>query len=160
MEVATAGGWRALLAPFDRQTPPPVSLHLAVLVEPYLGFLLEGRKTVESRFSVRATPPYGCVNSRDVVLVKKSGGPIVGAFTAASVWYYRLDPASWDDVRQDFAAGLCAQDGFWEERAAASFATMMRIADVRRLPAVKVPKRDRRGWVVLSDRRQPERLLW
>jgi hypothetical protein len=35
--------------------------------------------------------------------------------------------------------------GFWEERADAAFATLMRVVDVRELPDVHIPKRDRRG---------------
>jgi hypothetical protein len=158
-EGAEAHGWGALLAPFDEQAAPPVSLHLAVLVEPYLSFILDGRKTVESRFSVRPMPPYGCVDEGDVVLLKESGGPVVGAFTASSAWHYRLDPASWAELREEFTRAICAQDGFWESRAAAEYATLIRITEVRHLAPVAVPKRDRRGWVVLADRNRSDRLL-
>ena len=149
--------WREVLAPF-RAPSPAVSLHLAVLVEPYLSFLLSGTKTVESRFSAREIAPYRRVEKDDVILLKQASGPIVGAFNAAAVWYYELDPGSWAEVRE-FAAALCAHDGFWEAREAASFATLVRVDSVRPLPALSVPKRDRRGWVVLADRRQQERLL-
>jgi hypothetical protein len=158
-EHADAGAWRTLLAPFDELAAPTISLHLAVLIEPYLTFVLDGRKTVESRFSVRAAPPFGCVEHGDIVLLKQSGGPVVGAFTASSAWDYELDPASWAELRREFAVALCAQDGFWEQRAAAEYATLIRIADVRRLPPVLVPKRDRRGWVVVANRHGTNRLL-
>lgn len=152
-------GWGDLLGPFRQLGPPEVSLHLAVFVEPYLRFLLEGQKTVESRFSIRAMPPYRRVDQGDIVLLKESGGPIVGAFTVAAVWFYELDPASWRDLRRDFAEALCAQAGFWEQRAAAAFATLIRVANVRHMPPIVVPKRDRRAWVVLADRAQGGRLL-
>jgi hypothetical protein len=158
-ESAGEDGWRDLLDPFNQPTPPDVSLHLAVLVEPYLSFILDGQKTVESRFSTRVMPPYGRVDDGDIVLMKKSGGPIVGAFTAAAVWSYELDPASWRELRRDFANALCAQAGFWDERAAAAYATLVRVADVRSLPPVTIPKRDRRAWVVLADRARGQRLL-
>jgi len=158
-EAAGEGGWRALLDPFNNLSPPDVSLHLAVLVEPYLSFILDGQKTVESRFSIRAMPPYRRVEAGDVVLLKESGGPIVGAFTAAAVWFYELDPSSWRELRRDFTDALCAQAGFWEQRAGAGFATLIRVLDPKRLPPVAVPKRDRRAWVVLADRARGERLL-
>jgi hypothetical protein len=158
-ENAKTSDWRQILDPFDGIDAPQVSLHMAVLVEPYMQFLLDGQKTVESRFSVHRVPPYRCVEAGDVVLVKASGGPVVGAFTASAVWYYRLDLSSWQDVRREFAAALCAQDRFWEERSAASFATLVRVSDVGRLPPVAVPKRDRRGWVVLATRRREDLLL-
>ena len=158
-EAAGDDGWRALLDPFNKLATPHVSLHLAILVEPYLSFILNGQKTVESRFSIRAIPPYGRVGAGDIVLLKESGGPIVGAFTAAAVWFYELDPISWREVRRDFTDALCAQAGFWEQRAGAGFATLIRVIDVRRLPPVAVPKRDRRAWVVLADRERGERFL-
>jgi hypothetical protein len=158
-ESAAEDGWRDLLHPFKQLDPPDVSLHLAVLIEPYLSFILDGQKTVESRFSMRAMPPYGRVGQGDIVLLKQSGGPIVGAFSAAAVWSYELDPDSWRDLRQDFAEALCAQAGFWEQRSTAAFATLIRVADVRRMPPIDVPKRDRRAWVVLADRSREGRLL-
>lgn len=158
-ESAGEDGWRDLLDPFNRLGSPDVSLHLAVLVEPYLSFILDGQKTVESRLSMRAMPPYGRVDAGDLVLLKESGGPIVGAFTAAAVWSYELDPRSWHELQRDFAEALCAQAGFWEQRARAAFATLVRVAEVKRLPPIAVPKRDRRAWVVLADRARGERLL-
>lgn len=157
--AANADGWQSLLAPFGGLKPPPVSLHLAVLVEPYLGFILRGAKTVESRFSVRPGPPYQRVARGDIVLLKASGGPIVGAFTASAVWSYRLDPSSWDEVRREFAVAMCAQDGFWEDRSAAEYATLLRVSEVRRLHPMTIPKKDRRGWVVLANRQDGNGLL-
>jgi predicted transcriptional regulator len=151
-------GWSDVLSPFDGHAIPPVSLHLAVFVEPYLSFILDGRKTIESRFSVRPMPPFGCVDAGDVVLLKESGGPVVGAFTATAAWDYRLDPATWHELRRDFAVALCAQDAFWEEREGAEYATLIQVSHPRRLPSVSIPKRDRRGWVVVADRNWNDRL--
>lgn len=157
--TAATDSWQELLAPFHSASAPPVSLHLAVLVQPYLDFILDGKKTVESRFSVRPIPPYRRVDSGDIVLLKASGGPIIGAFTAAAAWYYRLEPESWGALRRDYAEALCAQDGFWESRSAAEYATLVRVSNVRRLVPTTIPKRDRRGWVILAERRRPDRLL-
>src|SRR5690349_15466295 len=65
-------------------------LHLAVMQEPFLGYVLEGRKTVESRFAKRRGAPYQCVLPGDAVLLKRVSGPIVGLCEAGDVWYYRL----------------------------------------------------------------------
>ena len=134
-------------------------MHLAVVQEPYLGFILRGTKSIESRFSVQPVPPYRRVQAGDLILMKHPGGPVVGAFTVSSAWHYRLDPSTWQDLRVNFAAALCAQDGFWEARANARFATLMRISDVLTLPPMEVPKQDRRGWVILADRHRGDRLL-
>lgn len=129
----------------------PFSVHLAIFVEPYLTYVLDGRKTVESRFSAVRCPPYRRVQRGDVVLVKASGGPVVGLFLVGQTWSYRLDQSSWKTIRQEFADALCAQDPeFWTKRETASFATLMQVDKVQRIEPIPWVKRDRRGWVVLQ----------
>ncbi len=136
-----------LLADQDTQR----GLHLAILLEPYLRFVLERTKTVESRFSRNGCAPYGRVGAGDILLLKRSSGPVVGMCTVTAVWDYRLTPTTWAEIKQQFGPAICAQEGFWEERSEAAYATLMTVADAHELPAIHVPKRDRRGWVVLSD---------
>ena len=126
-------------------------LHLAVLVEPYLQYILDGTKTVESRFSKHRIAPYGCVKRNDVVLLKRSGGPIMGVCQVTDVWYYQLEPKSWRKIQSDFSEMLCAQDPtFWSKRKSASYATLMGLKHVLKITPVNCTKRDRRGWVVLK----------
>ena len=128
----------------------PFGLHLAILVEPYLKYILDGKKTVESRFSERRIAPYGRVQKDDIILLKRSGGPIVGLCQVANIWYYQLDPESWQEIRNEFTQMLCAQDpAFWEQRENAEFATLMRLRNVHEITPIKYSKSDRRGWVVL-----------
>ncbi len=144
--------WESYLKQLTSPASVPFALHLAILVEPYLQFILDGKKTVESRFSTRRFAPYNRVDKGDVVLLKQSSGPIVGVCQVAYAWFYQLDPESWRTIREDFAAALCAQDpDFWKEREAASFATLMRIRHVKSIEPIKFAKRDRRGWVVLHE---------
>lgn len=127
------------------------ALHLAVCIEPYLRYILEGKKTVESRFSTRRFAPYHHVDPGDVVLLKQSSGPIVGICLVTHVWFYKLNPQSWQELRTQFAQALCASDpAFWQEREQAAYATLMRVREVQAIPPMSVSKRDRRGWVVLQ----------
>lgn len=139
--------WESYLASAASDT---FALHLAIFVEPYLEYVLEGKKTVESRFSTRRFAPYQQVSTGDVLLLKASGGPIVGVCQVTHVWFYHLDPESWRFIQTHFTEALCAQDpAFWTARQHATFATLMRVQHVRRLAPIPFPKRDRRGWVVL-----------
>jgi len=131
--------------------PATSGLHLAILVEPYLRYILEGKKTVESRFSERRVAPYGSVNKDDVILLKRAGGPIVGLCRASDIWYYELDPKSWKEIRTGFSQMLCAQDpDFWSQRKSAEFATLIRLTNVLKIPPFRYSKTDRRSWVVLK----------
>lgn len=144
--------WENYLMELKTPFSATFSLHLAIFVEPYLQFILEGKKTVESRFSSRRFAPYNRVDKGDVVLLKQSSGPIVGVCQVNYAWFYELDPESLQTLKKDFAVAICAQDSdFWKQREAASFATLMRIENVKSISPIKFTKRDRRGWVVIHE---------
>ena len=126
-------------------------IHLAIFVEPYLSYILEGKKTIESRFGVTRRAPYRKVREGDILILKRSGGPVQGICEVSQVWFYELDKENRGTIEKDFAAALCAQDpSFWRDRKCASFATLMRIRNVRPLRPFNIPKKDRRGWIHFS----------
>lgn len=142
--------WAEQAHALSERGTPNRSVHLAVFVDPFLEYILSGKKTVESRFSMVRFPPYGRVSRGDLILLKESGGPVVGVCEVGAAWFYRLNAESWKTIRRDFAAAICAEDPeFWRSREQAEFATLMYISRVKRLPPVVWPKRDRRGWVVV-----------
>jgi hypothetical protein len=145
--------WESYLEQAAVQQPAAYALHLAVLVTPYLRLILDGAKTVESRFSVRRGVPWGRISVGDIVLLKRSGGPISGIGYAAEVRFYQLGPGELQRIRDEFGTALAVQDpAFWEQRASAAFATLLRLDHVRPLPPINYAKRDRRGWVILQPR--------
>ena len=151
--------WSGLLKEALIESLPPVSTHLAIFVEPFLQFVLEGKKPVESRFSAKKCAPYDAISENDLVLLKRSGGPIVGVCEVSKVWFYELDPQSWRSIREEFAVAMCAQDpGFWNSRENAAYATLLHLGRVKAVPPIGCTKRDRRGWVVLR-RRGDQRIL-
>jgi hypothetical protein len=152
-QVKSDNVWGGLLREALTERLPSVSTHLAVFVEPFLQFVLEGRKPVESRFSSKKCVPYDAISENDVILLKRSGGPIVGVCEVSKVWFYELDPQSWRSIRDEFAVDMCAQDpGFWNSRENAAYATLLQLGRVKAIPPIYCPKRDRRGWVVLRTR--------
>ena len=143
--------WETYIEDVMPYSPSLYSIHLAIFVEPYLQFILDGKKTVESRFSVTRRAPYNQVDKGDVILLKKSGGPITGIGKISMTWSYELDPSSWENIRSEFKQALCAEDpSFWKEREKASYATLMRLSHVRSIEPFEIKKQDRRGWVVLK----------
>ena len=130
----------------------PCRIHLAIFVEPYLSYILQGKKTVESRFSLNRIAPYQKASKGDIIILKRSGGPVFGLCEISAVWSYHLDPKSWKHIRKEFTKSLCAQDpDFWNRRSHASYATLMGIKNVITIDPVNWKKRDRRGWVILHN---------
>ena len=149
--VQTHPYWRKYIA----HLPAKNNLHLAVFVEPYLSFVLDGRKTVESRFSSVRCAPYERVASGDVILLKQVSGPVVGICRATSASYYQLDKVRILELKSRFSKMICpVNEKFWQDRAKASFATLITIADVCKLGPFSVAKRDRRGWVTMAEWRK------
>jgi hypothetical protein len=128
-----------------------ISLHLAILVEPFLQYILDGKKTIESRFSKRPIPPFGSVRRGDAIVLKRSSGPIIAICEVGNAWEYTLNPTIVSELRNRFAQALCAMDpDFWESRSQARFLTLMQIHRVKEIDSLAVQKIDRRGWVVVS----------
>ncbi len=90
LRLTSDPAWSSLLA------DPARAVHLAVMLEPWLSLVLSGRKTVESRFGKHPVPPYGTVTPGDIIVFKRSSGPVLALALAVGVRYAGLspDPAS------------------------------------------------------------------
>ena len=91
--------WGSRFAPWRAGQAVDFAWHLAVFIEPFLTFVLDGKKKVESRFSINEAAPYRKVHRGDVILIKWSGGPVVGIAEAAEVSSYQIDQDSLRDIR-------------------------------------------------------------
>ncbi|NTU81949.1 MAG: ASCH domain-containing protein [Chloroflexales bacterium] len=152
--------WRRQVQQLQDAAYGAPALHLAILVNPYLERILSGRKTIESRFSMQRRAPYQQIQQGDVVLFKRSGGPILGIGFVDEVMFYRLTPAVLTEIQTTYAAELGIDDpNFWSERAHAAYGTLTRLSHVRRLPPMPFIKRDQRAWLVLQNRVLQPQLL-
>ncbi len=123
------------------------ALHVAVMREPYLTLLLEGRKTIESRFSVNRVCPFDAVEAGDVLALKEQSGPLVGLALVEHAAFYELDPATLAEIRREFTSRICADGAFWQARTNARYGSLLRVAAPLRIEPLRLAKRDRRGWV-------------
>src|SRR5262245_5542782 len=100
-----------------------LGVHLAVMVEPYLSYLLSGSKRIESRFSKNAITPYQQINTGDLVFLK--AGPVLGSFRVASTRFFALGDGDLERIRRDYAGEICANtDEFWDARTSKRYATL------------------------------------
>jgi hypothetical protein len=140
-----------------------VGVHLAVFVEPYLTAVLRGKKTIESRFGMHRRPPYQCVSPNDFILMKRSGGPVVGLAVAKSVEFHQLSPTVLADIKARLAQQLYALDEeFWERRSDKQYASLIELGDPIEIDRLAIAKRDRQGWIIFdrSSGRGPQLDLW
>lgn len=128
--------------------------HLAIFTPPFLNLILEGKKTVEGRFSKVRCAPYGMVEVGDIVLMKESGGLVIGSFIVVKVESFEnLTQEKLKELETRYSEHLCANADpqYWQRRRACKYATLMHVAQTTRFERpFPFPKKDRRGWVVID----------
>jgi len=129
-----------------------VGIHLAVFNEPFLSLVFDGKKKIESRFSINKISPYEKIKEGDVVILKESGGPITGIFVVGEVKFFKqLDKCLIAKIEDEFGELICTSydKDFWTKREKANYASLIEVNKIKKLPPFKSEKRDRSGWSIL-----------
>ncbi|MDA9554652.1 ASCH domain-containing protein [Pelobium sp.] len=130
-------------------------VHVGIFAEPYLTLIIEGKKTIESRFSVNKISPYGRIFNGDLVLVKKAGGSIVGMFIAGDVKFHsRLNVSKLKDLESKYGKQICTEvnPDFWVNRKESKFATLIDITRFKEIKPFTINKSDRTAWSIVQNR--------
>ena len=127
--------------------------HLAILKQPYLEAILDGRKSVESRFTRTRRGPFKQVQVGDRIFLKLSSGPICAVATAAAVKNFEnLTPPKIAQLKQQYNHYVKADNAYWHSKADFRFGCLIWLTDLRPIKPVRINKKDWRGWVVLTER--------
>jgi hypothetical protein len=132
-----------------------IGVHLAIFNEPFLSLIINGKKKIESRFSMNKITPFMKVRKGDIVILKESGGLVTGAFIAGDVKYINnLDKIILKKIENDYGELICSNydKNFWENRTKARYVSLIEVKNVKRLKPFKSEKNDRSGWSILKDR--------
>ena len=135
-----------------------MAIHVAILKQPYLHAVLEGRKTVEARLTRTAMPPFGKIEAGELIFLKASGGPFMATATAGTVVAERdLTPQRFDALRERFQPAVGGTDEFWNQRRATTrYATFTGLTDVH--PCSVGPRyrvANMKAWYVLPEELSP-----
>ena len=133
--------------------------HLAILSPGWTELILDGSKTVESRFTKVRCAPFGKVDAGDIVYMKESGGLVKGMFRVAEVETYenltdgQICDLFYKEYREQIFASMSALMRRPPEKwLTAKHATLIHISDpVAFDEPFPFPKRDPRAWVVLDQ---------
>lgn len=135
-----------------------MSVHIAVLKPDMLRLILSGRKTIESRLTHQARPPFGCISRGERIYLKQSGGPFVAVARVHRVWMTDgLTPADVDRIARTHNQDICGPAAVWrEKRKTARYATLIWLRDVQ--PTTRHPRyrpQHMRAWYTLDDSADP-----
>lgn len=139
--------WADCLSFFNN---PEATVHVAVMVEPFLSSLLAGRKTIESRFSRHKIAPYQKTAPGDLVLLKQSSGPVVGSFEVAFVRYLELTSKTLKELEANYERQINGSKEFWQAQQTKRYASLFGVKNIQPRTATAIQKQDPRGWVVLN----------
>lgn len=123
--------------------------HIAILKQPFFDMVLNGEKTIESRWSMNRIAPYGKVSKGDLIFLKESGKQVTATARVADVKYFRLDPGEADEIRAKWGKEI-GTDKFenWESIREKRFCTLIWLSDVTKIRPIIVPRSHGAGWII------------
>ena len=108
------------------------AVHVAILHRPYLQMILSGRKTIETRLTVRPIVPYRAIAVGDVIFFKASSGPYMAKAKAQQVIFFEdLTPAKIAQLHQQYNAQICGDDGYWHYKRLSRYASLIWLTQVQ-----------------------------
>lgn len=127
--------------------------HLVILKKPYLNAILEGRKTVESRFWQRRGAAFGKICRGDKLFLKASSGPVCAVANVAAVKKFEnLTPDKITRLKGQYNHLIRGSDKYWQSKADRKFGLLVWLDDIRPIEPVQIDKKDWRAWVVLTEK--------
>ena len=126
------------------------TIHLGIFGMPYLTYMLDGQKTIESRFSKNKILPYQKISKDDIVIVKKSGGNVIAYFTIKKVLFFDLTQTSIDEIKQKYSKQLCVDESFWISKRDSKYATLIFIDQFVHLKPFSIHKKGMQTWIKLK----------
>lgn len=125
-------------------------LHLGVFSEPCLTYMLEGKKTIESRFSKKKCLPWNGIDPKSIVFVKKSGGDVVAYFKIKEIHFFDLEEYKIENIKKKYSRELCVDDNFWELKKNSKYATLIFIKEIVKIKPFKVTKKGMNTWLKIK----------
>jgi hypothetical protein len=131
-------------------------IHVAILKRPYVRLILEGKKTVESRLTRTAQPPYRAIESGERIFLKASSGPFMATAIAGEVEQHEnLEPDDILRLRMRHNLSVCGDDGYWDLKQASRYAVFVGLTQVETIDVGPVYNKSMRAWHVLDESLSP-----
>ncbi len=131
-------------------------IHVAILKRPYLKLILSGHKTVESRLTRNAPPPYNAIQTDERIFLKASSGPFMATALAGTIEQHsNLTPSDIKKLRKRHDTAVCGNDEYWQMKRESRFAVFVQLTQVEPIDVGPVYPKSMRAWHVVDDRQSP-----
>src|SRR5262249_22120256 len=135
-----------------------MSIHVAILLRPYIKMILSGRKTVESRLTTSLRTPYDHVKPGERIYFKASSGPYMATAIADGVKFYNgLTPEKVAALHKQWNGEVCGEAEYWRQKRNSRYGTFVRLRDVEATTAgPNLPPSNGFAWFTVSDSMMPK----
>ena len=122
-------------------------LHLGIFIEPGLTDILNEKRTLEIRFSKNRQTPFGKLNNGDIVILKRTGGDVVGYFSIKKAEFF--ENIDMQEMKEKYNHLLLASEDIWKLKKDSKYATLIFIDKVVSLKPFHINKKGMQTWVIL-----------
>jgi hypothetical protein len=124
-------------------------IHIAIVDSHTAHLILQGKKHIETRFSINKHIPYGRISEGEIIFIKISGGPIVGVMQAERVCFYAdLNVDDVNDLKSEYNDLIQAKNEYWKQKRTSRFATFIYLSNIEQTEPFWLNKKDRSGWCI------------
>lgn len=132
-------------------------IHVAILKPGYIRAILDGTKTIESRLTKTAQPPFRRIKAGERIYIKASGGPFMATAIASKVNFIEAkSPADIDRVYRDYGKQIGGDAAYWQSKRDCRFITLIELSEIEPItigPPYKTAYM--KAWYVLEEDRDP-----
>ena len=127
--------------------------HIVILKKKYFDMILSGEKTIESRFSLNKSAPYGKVNVGDILLLKRTGEDVTATARVKAVEYYdELYPELINKLRVRYGKEIgSTKMTEWFDAMTKNYGTLIWVEDVKEIEPILVNRSCGAGWIVIKE---------
>lgn len=126
--------------------------HIAIFRQPFFDMVLDGEKTIESRWAMHKVAPYGKIKKGDKILLKETGKDVTATAVAGRVEFFQLTPSLVDEIEVKYGKEI-GTDKFedWQGTRHKKYCTLIWLEKVEKIPPMKVKRSNGAGWIVIDE---------
>lgn len=127
--------------------------HIVILKKKYYDMIISGEKTIESRFSLNKTAPYGKVQIGDELLLKVIGCDVTATARVKDVEYFEeLYPDRINKIRVRYGKDIgSTKMSEWMDTMTKNYGTLVWLTDVKEVEPISVKRSCGAGWLIIKE---------
>ena len=129
--------------------------HVAFMKQEFLQMILDGTKTIESRWYRHKKDPYGRISMGDVVYFKGVGKPVTLKADVAKVMFFEgLDAPTINDILMEYGERIGVDESFIDAVGESNYCILVFLTNIARIIPFEINKKgygNQAAWIVVED---------